>query len=659
MTRVLIAGGGVGGLALALMLHQRGIASTVFEAAAEVKPLGVGINTLPHGIAELEALGLLPEMDRIAIRTRELRYLNHLGQTIWSDPRGTFAGHAMPQFSVHRGRLHGMLWDVAQQRLPAGTLQPGKRLTGFAQDARGVTARFADGSEARGEVLVGADGIHSALRALLHPEDGGIRWNGIQMWRGALDWPVFETGDVMLIAGDATAKLVFYPIAAGRRKTTRLTNWVIYARAGDPTQPPPRREDWSRLGKLTEVLKYARRLKLPQLDVEAMIRATGEFYEYPMCDRDPLPWWSQGRITLLGDAAHPMYPVGSNGASQALLDARCLADALATHKPAKALKLYQAERLPKTAAVVASNRLGGPERVVDLVAQRAPKGFTDLAAVASREELAAIAGGYAQLAGFAIRRAPAEGEVRVERRGDVAWLIIDRGAKLNTLTPPLMQGFIAAAGKLAKDQALRAVVVTGAGEKAFVGGADILTMAGLEDGKAARGFIKLVHGCCHALRKLPVPVLARVNGYCLGAGLELAAAADLRIGAEHAMFGMPEVRVGIPSVVEAALLPGLIGWGRTRRLLLLAETLTAATMAEWGFLERVVPAAELDQATEEWLALLRQAGPQAIRRQKALIRAWEDLPLSEAVAAGVDAFAAAWDTAEPSAMLGAFAKRRG
>ncbi len=663
MTRVLIAGGGVGGLVLAMMLHARGIEAMVFEAAAEVKQLGVGINTLPHGIAELEQLGLLPEMDRIAIRTRELRYLNHLGQTIWADPRGTWAGHAMPQFSVHRGRLHGMLWDNALLRLPAGSLRAGHRLTGFSQNARGVTVSFENGTTARGDVLVGADGIHSRLRAMLHPDDGGIRWNGIQMWRGALDYPAFETGDVMLIAGDETAKLVFYPIAPGETPGRRLTNWVIYARGGDAGQPPPRREDWSRLGKLKEVLAFARRLKLPQLDVQAMIRATGEFYEYPMCDRDPLPWWTQGRVTLLGDAAHPMYPVGSNGASQAILDARCLADLLAAGRPAAALAAYQAERLPKTAAIVASNRQGGPERVVDLVAQRAPKGFKDLARVASQEELAAIAGGYAAMAGFAIRRtAPPEGEVLVEVRetpaqGRVAWLTISREAKLNTLTPELMQRFIAAAEALGEDKALRAVVVTGAGPKSFVGGADINVMAGLKDGKQAKAFIKLVHGCCHALRHLPVPVLGRLNGYALGAGLELAAACDLRIGADSARFGMPEVRVGIPSVVEAALLPGLIGWGRTRRLLLLAETLDATTMAEWGFLDRVVPTAGLDAAVDEWLALIGAAGPAAIRTQKALIREWEDLPLKEAVQAGIPAFAGSWKTDEPRRLLGGFARR--
>ena len=205
---------------------------------------------------------------------------------------------------------------------------------------------------------------------------------------------------------------------------------------------------------------------------------------------------------------------------------------------------------------------------------------------------------------------------------------------------------------------LRAVVLTGAGPKAFIGGADIHVMAGLADGAAARGFIGLVHCCCRAVRDCPVPVIARINGWTLGAGLELAAACDLRIAADTAQFGMPEVRVGIPSVVEAALLPGLIGWGRTRRLLLLGETIGAAEAERWGLVERVVPVADLDAAVGEWLAHLAAAGPRALRLQKALIRRWEDLPMAEAIAAGIDSFAAAWESPEPRAMLGAFATRR-
>lgn len=406
--RVLIAGGGVGGLTLALMLERRGIDCTVLEAAPEVRELGVGINNLPHCVAEWAELGLLDALDAIAIRTRELRYLNHLGQTLWAEPRGLRAGHALPQFSVHRGRLHGMLWRAAEQRLPPGALRTGHRLLGVAQGPGGVTARFATArgeTEVTGDVLVGADGIHSTLRALLHPEDGGIRWQGILMWRGALDWPAFETGDVMFIAGDVKAKLVCYPIGPGSTPGHRLTNWAVYAKVATGEAPPPRREDWSRRGRLRDVLPLARRLKLPFLDAEALVRASPMRLEYPMCDRDPLPWWSQGRVTLLGDAAHPMYPVGSNGASQAVLDARCLADALAAHAPAEALRAYEAERLPKTAAICASNRQGGPERVIDVFGQRAPKGFARAEDVIPPEEVAGIVRGYAQLAGFA---APAQ-----------------------------------------------------------------------------------------------------------------------------------------------------------------------------------------------------------------------------------------------------------
>jgi 2-polyprenyl-6-methoxyphenol hydroxylase-like FAD-dependent oxidoreductase len=392
---VLIAGGGVGGLTLALSLQERGIVCTVLEAAEQVRELGVGINTLPHAIAELTALGLLPALDAAAIRTRELRYLNRFGQEIWREARGTYAGHPAPQFSIHRGRLHGVLWRAVEERV--GPVRTGARLAGFAQDDAGVTVRLADGAEVRGEVLVGADGIHSRVRAILHPADGGISWNGIQMWRGAVDWPAFEGGDCMVVAGDMQEKLVLYPIGPGTVPGTRLTNWVVCVRQGDGTQPPPRREDWSRRGSLEELLPHARRFAMPMIDVEALVRATPEFFEYPMCDRDPLPFWTQGRVTLLGDAAHPMYPVGSNGASQAVLDARCLAALLAERDAPTALAAYEAERLPKTAEIVRSNRRGGPERIVDVVSERAPNGFVRIEDVIAREELAAIAGGYAQI----------------------------------------------------------------------------------------------------------------------------------------------------------------------------------------------------------------------------------------------------------------------
>ncbi len=399
--KVLIAGGGIGGLVLAMSLAEHGVESTVFEAAAEIRPLGVGINTLPHAIRELAAMGLLPALDATGIRTHELTYVNRFGQEIWREKRGLHAGHSMPQFSIHRGNLHRVLWDAAVERLPH-SLRAGHRLVRFEQYTDCVAATFATSAgevTARGDVLVAADGIHSAARAQLHPDDPGIRWQGIMMWRGAASFPAFLDGSSMIIAGDMQEKLVLYPIAkapAGQR----LTNWVVCIRQGTGAFAPPR-QDWSRLGKLDDILPTVRRFSLPQLDVEALIRATSEYFEYPMCDRDPLPWWTRGRVTLLGDAAHPMYPVGSNGASQAILDARFLAPLLAAMPAEQALAAYEAERLPKTAEIVRLNRSGGPERVVDVVSARAPDGFARLEDVISREELAAIAGGYAQTAGFA------------------------------------------------------------------------------------------------------------------------------------------------------------------------------------------------------------------------------------------------------------------
>jgi enoyl-CoA hydratase/carnithine racemase len=249
-------------------------------------------------------------------------------------------------------------------------------------------------------------------------------------------------------------------------------------------------------------------------------------------------------------------------------------------------------------------------------------------------------------------------DVRRSHDGRVAHVAVDHDAKLNTLNPDLMRAFASTFGELGQDEGLRAVVLTGAGPRAFIGGADISVMAAVGSEAEGEAFIRLVHGCCRAVRDCPVPVIARVNGWCLGAGLEIAAACDLRIAADIAKFGMPEVRVGIPSVVEAALLPGLIGWGRTRRLLLLAETIGAAEALDWGLVERVVAPASLDAAVGEWIDLLLEAGPHAIRSQKALIRRWEDVSTTEGIAAGIEAFAASWKTEEPRRMLGGFMERK-
>ena len=404
--KVIIAGAGIGGLVTALMLHARGIDCEIFEQSDAVRELGVGINTLPHAIKELAELGLLQRLDAVAVRTYELFYTNRLGQEIWREPRGLDAGYDVPQFSIHRGRLQGVLYQAVRARLGESRIHLGCRLSWFNQDDGGVTAWFFDrgGSHrhtAHGDVLIGADGIHSVVRERLFPNEGPPRWNGLMLWRGAIDWPAFLTGRSMVVAGGLAAKLVVYPIAEGSRPDRRLTNWAVVGRVGDPLMPVPQKQDWSRPGHFEDLMPHVQRFRIPYVDANALIEATDVFWEYPMCDRDPLPRWSHGRVTLLGDAAHPMYPVGSNGASQAILDARFLADRLkdAEH-PAHALWLYEQTRLPATAEIVRSNRRGGPEGVIDAVEARAPDGFANIDDVLSFEQRKAIVGGYAAKAGF-------------------------------------------------------------------------------------------------------------------------------------------------------------------------------------------------------------------------------------------------------------------
>jgi len=409
---VLIIGGGIGGLATALSLHEAGIGCTVFEQVRELRELGVGINTLPHAIKELAALGLLPALDRAGIRTRELIYANRFGQVVWRELRGTDAGFDAPQFSIHRGKLHTVLLEAVRVRLGADAVRTGCRLVSFVERGDRVAARIerrdvGDVVEADGDALVGADGIHSTVRAAFYPDEGPPAWNGMMLWRGAADWPVYADGRTMVIAGGMGQKFVFYPIHADPAvPERRLTNWAVMARIGDGTGLLPRREDWNRPGVWDEVEPFVRdRFRLDFVDPLALIGASETFYEYPMCDRDPLPRWSFGRATLLGDAAHPMYPVGSNGASQAVLDARALARQMTGlgrgGDVVAALAAYAAERRPMTTEIVLNNRKGGPERVIDVLEERAPDGFADVETVASYAEREAIVRGYASMAGFA------------------------------------------------------------------------------------------------------------------------------------------------------------------------------------------------------------------------------------------------------------------
>ncbi len=284
--KAIIIGGGIGGLTTALMLHARGIDCELFEQAETVRELGVGINTLPHAIKELAQLGLLERLDAVAIRTYELFYMNRFDQEIWREPRGLDDGNEVTQISIHRGRLQGVIHQAVRARLGESRIHTGCRLGSFSQDEGGVTAYFFDraGSHrmsARGDVLIACDGIHSRVREMLFPNEGPARWNGIMLWRGATDWPAFMTGRSMIVAGGLAAKFVIYPIAEGSRPDRKLTNWAVTAKVSDAAAPP-RKEDWSNPGRMEDLMPHLRRFRVPTVDVQHLVEATGEFWEYPM-----------------------------------------------------------------------------------------------------------------------------------------------------------------------------------------------------------------------------------------------------------------------------------------------------------------------------------------------------------------------------------------
>ncbi|MEM6761989.1 MAG: flavin-dependent oxidoreductase [Pseudomonadota bacterium] len=403
--KVIVAGAGIGGLALALHLHERGISAQIFEQAPAVKELGVGINILPHSVVHLARLGLLPALDRAAIRTSELIYSTARGQHILRQPRGIAAGYEVPQFSIHRGRLQGLLHQAVLERLGENAVVPDRRLAHHSQTRDGVTARFTDAAgrefTAEGDVLVGADGIHSALRRSRYPQESDPRWNGLILWRGATWTSPFLDGRTMIVAGGMSAKLVLYPLFNDpARPDETFMNWAVCAKVAEVGAPLTHRDDWTKEGTLDEVMPHVDGvLHVDELDIKALIEKTDAFYVYPMCDRDPLDHWTEDRVTLLGDAAHPMYPVGSNGASQAILDGVSLSTHLA-ESGVPGLRQYDAERRAATAEIVFANRKGGPEQVIDLVEARAPNGFSCLEDVASEAELTAIVGSYQSMADF-------------------------------------------------------------------------------------------------------------------------------------------------------------------------------------------------------------------------------------------------------------------
>jgi 2-polyprenyl-6-methoxyphenol hydroxylase-like FAD-dependent oxidoreductase len=398
MLDVAIAGAGIGGLTAALSLARLGLSVRVFESVREMRPLGVGINLLPHSVRHLFELGLAEALDATGIRTSELRYTTKRGEVIWREPRGLHAGYRWPQFSIHRGRLQTLLFDAVRERLgPDAVLTDHAAATVESRDDRAMLT--AGGVEIEARLVIAADGIHSALRRQRYPGEGPPLWNGAILWRATTQAPPYLDGRTMCMCGHERQKFVCYPITPAGADGGATINWIAERRF--PADRAWRREDWNRAGNLGEFLPAFADWHFDWLDVPALIEGAAAVYEYPMVDRDPLPRWTFGRMTLLGDAAHPMYPIGSNGASQAILDARALTAAIMHLGPTPdALARYEAERRPRTSGIVLANRKNGPEQVMQIVEARAPDGFSDLHAVISRDELETIASTYKKLAGF-------------------------------------------------------------------------------------------------------------------------------------------------------------------------------------------------------------------------------------------------------------------
>jgi 2-polyprenyl-6-methoxyphenol hydroxylase-like FAD-dependent oxidoreductase len=398
---VLIIGGGIAGLTTALSLHQIGVDCRVFESVDAIEPLGVGINTLPHAVRELSELGLRDKLVETAVATAQLAYYSAHGQRIWAELRGEAAGYHWPQFSIHRGELQMILLQAARERLGADRILTGHQLTGWQDTSTGVRAHFVHRrtgekrDDAEGSLLIGADGIHSNVRSMFYPNEGPPIWNGAIMWRGVTTGRSFLDARTMIMAGHEFQKFVAYPISCREP----VLNWIA-ERKFKPDHAW-RREDWNRPGQLEEFLPWFEKWRFDWLDVPEVIRSASRCLEYPMVDREPVDRWTFGRVTLLGDAAHAMYPIGSNGASQAILDARVLAREIQARGPVpEALVAYETERRPATARIVLANRRNGPEQVMQLVQERAPDGFARIEDVLTQQELEESASAYKRIAGF-------------------------------------------------------------------------------------------------------------------------------------------------------------------------------------------------------------------------------------------------------------------
>jgi 2-polyprenyl-6-methoxyphenol hydroxylase-like FAD-dependent oxidoreductase len=411
MDDVIIVGAGIGGLTLGLALQGCGIACRIFESAAEIRPVGVGINLLPHATRELAALGLESALAQAAIATQDATFFNRFGQLIYQEPLGRAAGYEHPQFSIHRGDLQMVLLDAFRARAGHDRLHTSHHCIAAEQDEAGVNVHFLDAPgganrrTVRGSVVIACDGINSAIRKQLFPAEGEPRYSGVNMWRGVTRWKPMLSGASMVRAGWLShGKMVIYPIRPEGPDGLQLINWVA-----EIETPVYRKRDWNRPGAIADFIGAFADWHFDWLDVPAFIRAADSVLEFPMVDQDPLPRWSFGRVTLLGDAAHPMVPRGSNGAGQAILDASTLAASLRENDdPVAALAGYEKQRLEATTRIVLTNRTNPPDAILREVFQRTgDRPFDAIENVISREELAGLSEGYKRIAGYskeALRR---------------------------------------------------------------------------------------------------------------------------------------------------------------------------------------------------------------------------------------------------------------
>lgn len=396
--RIAIVGGGIGGLALALSLHRLGLACDVYETAPEIREIGVGITLLPHAMRELALLGLQGELEAAGIENLESVFCNRWGQFIYREQRGRHAGYALPEIGLHRGKLHGIMYRAALQRLGAARLHLDHRCLGIEQDEHKTFLRFARGT-VEADIVIACDGVNSTVRRAFYPNEK-LAFGGINTWRGVSVHPPILTGKSYLRIGSIdTGKMVIYPIADNvDGKGNQLVNWVAEIRREGGAM-----NDWNKPGRPDDFISIFEDWKFDWLDVPNLIRASQGIFEYPMVDKDPVPRWTFGRVTLLGDAAHPMYPRGSNGSAQALIDARTLAELLAAREPLDALPEYERLRLPPTARVVETNRTVPPDYIIMKVDElTGGKPFGKLADVISEAELRRLSDEYKKIAGFSL-----------------------------------------------------------------------------------------------------------------------------------------------------------------------------------------------------------------------------------------------------------------